>query len=60
MALVVSDSSTLIRLSVIGRLHLLREFFQLGTVPPAVWREVVEKGQRRAGANEVVEAQESG
>jgi len=39
---------------------LLREFFQQVTVPHAVWREVVEKGQGRAGANEVVEAQETG
>ena len=47
MGLVVSDSSTLIHLAAIGRLVLLKEFYECITVPPAVWREVVgqEKGQ---------------
>ena len=41
----ISDSSTLIHLSKIGRLHLLREFHKKILVAPAVWREVVEEGK---------------
>jgi hypothetical protein len=58
--LVISDSSTLIHLAVIDRLDLLQAFFQQVTVPPAVWREVVEQGGGRAGAAEVVEAHQAG
>lgn len=53
MGLVVSDSSTLIHLAAIGRLTLLKEFYGHITVPPAVWREVVEEGEGRAGSVEV-------
>ena len=60
MALVVSDSSTLIHLAAIGRLELLKTFFKRVTVPPAVWKEVVEQGGGRAGANEVEQARELG
>ena len=49
MDLVISDSSTLIHLAAIGRLALLEQFFKRVTVPPAVWREVVEQGRGRAG-----------
>jgi uncharacterized protein len=60
MALVVSDSSTLIHLARIGRLRLLRKLYDCITIPPAVWREVVEHGEGRAGAIEVSEAYEAG
>ena len=60
MGLVVSDSSTLIHLSAIGRLSLLKEFYGYITVPPAVWREVVERGGNRAGAMEVEQARQTG
>jgi len=53
MPLVISDSSTLIHLASIGRLELLREFYERITIPPAVWREVVAEGKGRAGAAEV-------
>ena len=43
------DSSTLIHLSCIGRLALLREFHGKVAIPPAVWREVVEEGKGRPG-----------
>ncbi len=46
MGLVISDSSTLIHLSAIGRLDLLKEFFKHVSIPPSVWREVVEQGER--------------
>ncbi|MEA3377179.1 MAG: DUF3368 domain-containing protein [Chloroflexota bacterium] len=58
--LVITDSSTLIHLAAIDRLDLLRAFFKQVTVPPAVWREVVEQGGGRAGAAEVVRAHEAG
>jgi hypothetical protein len=45
---------------VIDRLDLLPAFFQQVTVPPAVWREVVEQGGGRAGADEVVQAHQAG
>jgi len=60
MGLVVSDSSTLIHLAAIGRLTLLKEFYRHITVPPAVWREVVEEGAGRAGAVEVEQARQTG
>jgi len=56
----VSDSSTLIHLAAIGRLSLLRDFYERVIIPPAVWREVVEEGRGRAGAREVEEAALSG
>jgi predicted nucleic acid-binding protein len=59
MPLVISDSSTLIHLAVIGRLDLLKEFYGKITIPPAVWREVVEEGKGRAGAVEVEEARQA-
>ena len=53
MPVAISNSSTLIHLAAIGRLALLREFYGKITIPPAVWREVVEEGKGRAGAVEV-------
>jgi len=58
--LVISDSSTLIHLAAIDRLDLLQAFFKQVTVPPAVWREVVEQGGGRAGAAEVAQAHQAG
>jgi uncharacterized protein len=60
MALIISDTSTLIHLASINRLDLLIEFFDQVTIPPAVWREVVEEGQGRAGALEVEQAHRAG
>lgn len=60
MPLVLSDSSTLIHLTAIGRLALLKEIYQKITIPTAVWREVVEEGKRRAGAAEVEAARQLG
>lgn len=58
MPLVISDSSTLIHLARIGRLDLLQRFFESITIPPAVWREVVEQGRGRAGAIEIEQARQ--
>ncbi|HEX6864327.1 MAG TPA: DUF3368 domain-containing protein [Thermoanaerobaculia bacterium] len=57
---VISDSSTLIHLSTIGRLSLLREFHGLVTIPPAVWREVVDQGSGRESRQEVEAAHRHG
>jgi len=60
MQWVISDSSTLIHLAKINRLNLLHDLYELVTVPPAVWNEVVEQGAGRAGAAEVREARQNG
>jgi predicted nucleic acid-binding protein len=60
MGLIVSDTSTLIHLAAIDQLDLLEAFFECVTIPPAVWREVVEQGQGRAGALEVEQARRAG
>jgi predicted nucleic acid-binding protein len=56
----VSDSSTLIHLAGIGRLEILKEFYDHIIISPAVWKEVVEEGGSRQGASEVKEARTSG
>ncbi len=58
MDLVVSDASTLIHLASIRRFALLKRFFGLILIPPAVWREVVELGGGRFGADEVRRARQ--
>lgn len=60
MGSVISDTSTLIHLAAIGRLGLLKTFFEQVVVPSAVWREVVEQGHGRAGALEVERARQAG
>ena len=60
MTLVISDASTLIHLVNIGRLGLLRDFFGQLVVPPAVWKEVVDLGEGRSGAEEIRRAGSSG
>lgn len=60
MPLVIADSSVLIHLARIGRLALLHDICARLTVPPAVWREVVEQGQGRAGARELEQARDAG
>lgn len=55
---VVADSSTLIALAAIDRLPLLQQRFTEGIlVPQAVWREVVETGQGKPGAESVATAE---
>ncbi len=50
---VVADSSPLITLAGIGKLHLLRDLYGPVAVPPAVWDEVTAQGDDRRGAAEV-------
>ena len=53
----VSNSSPLIALSSIGRLELVHRRFPEGIlIPRAVWREVVETGHGKAGAQRVSES----
>ncbi len=56
----ISDSSTLIHLSAIGRLDLLHEFYDSLVITPAVWHEVVEEGKGRSGALEIKREVEEG
>lgn len=52
--IVVADSSVLISLSANGQLNIIHARFPEGIcLTPAVWREVVEQGQGRPGAEEV-------
>jgi predicted nucleic acid-binding protein len=60
MALVISDASALIHLVNIGRLGLLKDFFGQIVVPSAVWKEVVDLGEGRSGAEEIRQAGGSG
>jgi predicted nucleic acid-binding protein len=54
---IVADASILISLSSIGQLTLLHKRFPDGVlIPPAVWKEVVEQGRERPGAQEVADA----
>ncbi|MFA5330817.1 MAG: DUF3368 domain-containing protein [Methanoregula sp.] len=60
MSVAVSDSSVLIHLAAIGRLNLLKYYFDEVIVSPAVWREVVVQGGTRYGVDEVISARKSG
>jgi predicted nucleic acid-binding protein len=51
--IIISDSSPLIALGRIGRLDILRVIFGSLILPDAVWKEVVEAGMQKLGANEV-------
>jgi predicted nucleic acid-binding protein len=55
--IVVSNSSPLIALAKIGKLHILRDLFGKITIPKAVWHEVVVKGKGKPGAEEVEKAE---
>jgi len=52
----VSDSTILIGLAKIEKTDLLRDIFQKIYIPEAVFREVAEEGDQRAGAKTVREA----
>ena len=55
--IVVSNSSPLIALAKIGKLHILKELFGEIIIPKAVWNEVVVKGKGKPGAEEVEKAE---
>ena len=55
--IVIADSSVLIGLSSIDKLHLLKVLFSEEIlIPEAVWSEVVENGGGRAGAKQIESA----
>jgi predicted nucleic acid-binding protein len=54
--IVVADASPLIAMARIRRLDLLRSVFGQLLVPDAVWREVVEAGEDKAGTIDVTAA----
>lgn len=56
----ICDSSTLIHLAKIGRLHLLREFHKKIFIAPAVWKEVVQEGRDWPGSSEVKQGRQAG
>jgi predicted nucleic acid-binding protein len=58
--MVIVDSSTLIHLSAIRQLTLLKDLYGQLTVTPAVWREVVDQGEGRAGAAALEAARRQG
>jgi predicted nucleic acid-binding protein len=60
MPAAICDSSTLIHLARIARLHLLQEIHKKILVAPAVWREVVEEGREWPGSSEVEEGKRLG
>ena len=52
----VADASPLIALARIGRLEILHHVLRTLYLPDAMWREVVEAGMNRAGADAVLHA----
>jgi predicted nucleic acid-binding protein len=58
--MVICDSSSLIHLSAIGRLGLLKDFYGTLAIPQAVWQEVVQQGLGRPGVQEVETALREG
>lgn len=60
MPTAISNASPLIHLAKVGHLSLLRAFHQQVWVPPAVWREVVERGQGHPETPLVVQAFQEG
>jgi len=54
---IISDSSPLMALSAIGRLHLLKEEFGGIIVPDAVWTEITVDGKLKKGTNDILRAE---
>lgn len=50
---VVSNTTPIIALSVVGRLNLLRDLYAEVLIPPAVYDEIMAGGARRVGATEL-------
>lgn len=55
--IVVTNSTPIISLAKIDKLHLLRDIFDKIYVPNAVYKEVVLKGKGRPGSKEIEEAE---
>ena len=54
--MIVSDTSPLINLTVIGKLYLLKKLYGEITIPTAVLNEIVVKGKGRSGSKEIKDA----
>ncbi|RJQ62465.1 MAG: hypothetical protein C4530_04770 [Desulfobacteraceae bacterium] len=56
MSITVSNASPLINLARIQRFELLKRFYPEVVIPPAVYEEVVTRGEERDGSKDVREA----
>ncbi len=56
MPIVISNASPIINLAIIGRLNLLKTFWEKIYVPEAVWKEVVIDGEDKAEVAEIKKA----
>jgi predicted nucleic acid-binding protein len=54
--MVVSNTSPLMNLAIIGRLDLLRHFYETIHVPEAVWNELVVQGRGKPGSDAIASA----
>jgi len=54
--IIVSDSSPLMALSVIGKLHLLQKRFGKVTIPEAVRTEIAVDGRDKKGTDDILKA----
>ncbi len=54
--MLVSNSSPLINLAAIKKIHLLRDLYNEIIIPAAVWEEVVIRGKGQPGSDEVKKA----
>ena len=54
--LVISNSSPIMNLAIIGRLDLLRELFSVVYVTQGVWKETVIDGENKSGVSEIKNA----
>lgn len=60
MSSVIINSTPIIGLSIIGKIHLVNELFEKVYVPHAVYQEITANSKREFGKNELDEAVESG
>lgn len=54
--LVISDSSPIMNLAIIGQLHLIQELFGEIIIPQQVWAELIVEGKGKPGTNEIEKA----
>lgn len=60
MPAVVSDASPVVYLTQLGRFELLRQLFDMIFIPPAVWKEVGERGAGRPEGEALAAALQQG
>jgi predicted nucleic acid-binding protein len=51
--LVISNSSPIMNLAIIGQLHLVQELFGKIIIPKEVWSELITEGKGKPGTNEI-------